>query len=60
MKAAWRALRRAFVEIVSGFLFGLLMLWDRRVDVAIILCVTVWCGYWGTAWVFLIIDRTGY
>jgi hypothetical protein len=55
-----RALGGAFAGVFWGFLYGVQVLWERRVDVALVLCVTAWVGYWATAWLFLIIDRMGY
>jgi hypothetical protein len=55
-----RRVRRWGVNIISAPLYAVQWAWDRRVDVGIVACVTAWVGYWGTAWIFLIIDRMGY
>lgn len=60
MTSAWRALRRAFVEIAAGLLYGLSALWRWRWDLAWILACTAFAAYWFTAWAFLLIDRMGY
>jgi hypothetical protein len=49
---------RVLFEIVCGVLWGLQTLWRSRVDVAIVLCVTAWVGYWGTAWILLVLAAT--
>lgn len=59
MRRIQSALRRAFVEIAAGLLYGLQELWRYRWDVAWIVACIAFTTYWLTAWAYLIMDRMG-
>jgi hypothetical protein len=54
-----RALRRAFVEIAAGLLYGLQVIGQHIWTITWVLACTAFTTYWLTAWVYLIMDRTG-
>jgi len=51
-------LRRALVEIAAGLLYGVQWAWDNVFNIAVVVGCTAWTGYWATAWVYLVIDRS--